>query len=131
MTLAKFVVLLAAAFFLFYGLAFTAAPGAMSLMVTGAEPEGVSALVDFRATYGGMTVAVGVAMFYLYSIGQVRVCLIVVAMVLLGMAAGRSLGMLVDGPGNFLMTLYLVLEIGGAALALYAMRGLENDANGQ
>ena len=77
MNLERFIVVLAAGFFLLYGLAFSIAPAAVALFVTSSAPTGASALVDFRATYGGMTLAVGVAIFFLYAIGQVRACLMV------------------------------------------------------
>ena len=122
MTFERFVIYLAAGFFLLYGLAFTLAPVAMSTLVTGSAPAGVSAMVDFRATYGGMTIAVGLALFYLHAIKQNRACLVIVMIVLLSMAASRTLGLIVDGSGNVFMYLYLVLEVLGSALAGIAMR---------
>jgi hypothetical protein len=59
MDLQRFVIFLAAIFFVLYGIAFSILPAEMSVLVTGSKPQGPSALVDFRATYGGMTVAVG------------------------------------------------------------------------
>ena len=122
MNLERFVIFLAAGFFLLYGLAFSLVPETMAIFITGSAPTGISALVDFRATYGGMTIAVGLALCYLYAIAQVRACLAIVAMVLLSMATTRTIGLVVDGSGNFLMYLYLVLEILGGVLAIVAMR---------
>lgn len=128
MNLERFVVFLAAAFFLLYGLAFSLIPESMAIIVTGSQPEGASAIVDLRATYGGMTIAVGLTLFYLNSIRQVRACLVIVIIVLLCMAITRTIGLLVEGSGNFSMFLYLVLEIAGSALAVFALRISESDA---
>ena len=122
MNLERIVIFLAAGFFLLYGLAFSISPENMAQIITGSKPAGVSALVDFRATYGGMTIAVGVSLFYLYSIHQARACLAIVVIVLLGMAATRAIGLFVHGSGNLMMYLFLVLELLGSGLALIAMR---------
>ena len=123
MKLDTFVIYLAAGFFIAYGIVFMLAPVAMSGLVTGSAPEGVSALVDFRATYGGMTLAVGLAILYLHRATYTRASLVLVAMLLSCMALGRVIGLVVDGSGNVLMYVYLVLEIAGSALALLAMKG--------
>ena len=122
MKLDTFVIYLAAGFFIAYGIVFMLAPVAMSGLVTGSAPEGVSAMVDFRATYGGMTLAVGLAILYLHRATHTRASLVLVAMLLSCMALGRVIGLIVDGSGNVLMYVYLVLEIAGSALALLAMK---------
>ena len=123
MSLERVVIFLAAGFFLLYGLAFSLIPEIMAIIVTDSGPEGISALVDFRATYGGMTIAIGIALFYLHSIHQVRACLVIIVIVLLSMAITRLVGLLVDGSGDVFMYLYLVLELLGSALAMAALRG--------
>ena len=128
MNLPSIVILMAAAFFLLYGLAFTIFPGGMSLLVTGSEPESTSALVDFRAAYGGMTLAVGAALVYLQVNRQFGSGLVIVILVLLGMAIARILGLLLDGAGNFLMYLYLALELAGSALAFFALWRIREEA---
>ena len=124
MSLSSCVILFAAVFFLLYGLAFSIDPAAMAMLVTGVAPQGESALVDFRATYGGMTMAVGAILYYLNSIKQFRPALVFVIFVLGGMAITRSIGMAVEGPGNLFMTLFLVLEMLGCLLALLAIKSL-------
>ena len=52
-------VVLGAAFFIVYGVAFIFAPTAMASFITGAAPAHPSSMIDFRATYGGMTLGVG------------------------------------------------------------------------
>ncbi len=99
----------------------------MAQLVTGTDPEGVSALIDFRATYGGLTIAIGIALYYLYSLRQVRACLVVIIIVLLSMAATRAIGLLVNGAGNLTMYLFLILELLGSALAAMAIKGAVRD----
>lgn len=128
MNLQRFVIFLAAIFFFLYGLAFSILSVEMALLVTESKPQGASALIDFRATYGGMTMAVGLALFYLYSIHQIRACLVIVILLLMGMALTRTIGLVVEGEGNTFMYLYLVLELLGSAIAFYAMRRRSSDA---
>ena len=123
MSLERFIIFLTAGFFLAYGLAFSVSPEMMAQLVTDSAPVGVSALVDFRATYGGLNMAVGIALCYLYATGQARASLVMIIVVLLSMAATRSIGLLLQGSGNVYMYLYLVLELLGSAMAAVAMRG--------
>ena len=121
MSLQTIVIFLSAAFFLFYGLAFSLLPVEMATLVTGGGPEAASAAVDFRATYGGMTVAVGLAIVYLYRTEQVRASLVMIILVLMCMAVTRALGLVLEESANALMYVYLVLEIVASALAFVAM----------
>ena len=52
-------------FFVLYGLAFTIAPFEMAAWVTGDAPGTPSAAIDMRATYGGMSIAVGLTILLL------------------------------------------------------------------
>ncbi|MEP4485578.1 DUF4345 domain-containing protein [Marinobacter alexandrii] len=122
MYIQSLVIYVAATFFLLYGLAFTISPEGMAVLVTQSKPVGTSALIDFRATYGGMTVAVGLALIYLHRINQTRPGLIIVILILMGMAVARTAGFLMDGAGNSIMYVYWGLEIAGSALALYALQ---------
>ena len=122
MKLSKFIVYFAAGFFILYGLAFTIVPNVMSVLITGSDITGTSALIDFRATYGGMTLAVGIMILYLDRINQKRPSLVMVILLLMGMALGRTLGFWIDGRGNALMYVYLVLEILGSVLAFVALQ---------
>ncbi|MEP5570107.1 MAG: DUF4345 domain-containing protein [Halioglobus sp.] len=127
MSFQSFVVFLVAAFFLVYGLAFVVYPEGMALLVTQNKPEGVSALIDFRSTYGGMTAAVGGTLLYLHAINQIRPALVIVIIVLIGMAVARTYGLIVDGAGNLMMYLYLALEITGSALAYFSLNKHSKD----
>ncbi|MFD2166343.1 DUF4345 family protein [Thalassotalea euphylliae] len=129
MNLGKFVIYLAGSFFLLYGLAFSIMPDTMSLLVTGSTPPEGSASIDFRATYGGLQLALGLAIFYLNGIGQTNASLFIVALVLISMAFTRTLGFFVESSGNLYMYLFLTLEVLGSALALFALRKLNQQVS--
>lgn len=122
MNIARFVIYLAIAFFLLYGVAFSIFPAKMAMLITQSQPDGGSPTIDFRATYGGLNIAIGLTLIYLYAIKHIRACLIITIIVLLSMAVTRSLGFVLDGSGNTLMMLFLVLEVLGSMLAFVALR---------
>ncbi|MEM7099003.1 MAG: DUF4345 family protein [Pseudomonadota bacterium] len=122
MLLQPIVIYLSAGFFLLYGLAFSFFPIAMTNLITQGELLGASAQVDFRATYGGMTLAVGLTILFLYRIGQARASLVVVILVLLAMAVTRTIGFVLEGSTNTLMYVYLILELAGSGLAFLALK---------
>ena len=98
-------------------------PVELSQWVTDSHPQSSSGVIDLRATYGGLSIAVGII---LCRLGSNPVWLSLglqsVALVLLAMAAGRVLGMVLDGSPNPLMYLHLAGEVLFAVLAL-ALRG--------
>ena len=114
-----------------YGAVFTLYPMEAAFLVTDAAPGTSSALIDMRATYGGMSIAVGITILLLASRSQLLgQALLVTGVVLLGMAAGRVLGMIIDGEPNTFMYLYLLGELlfGAAALLLRHAAQSEGDA---
>ncbi len=121
MSLRTHLIYLAAAFFVSYGLSFSIAPNMMSVLVTGMALQDGAAAIDFRATYGGMTTAVGVAIFYLHRVGLTRAGVGLFAVVLASMAVTRTVGFVVEGEVSGLMLTYLVLEVAGVALALFSL----------
>ncbi len=108
--------------FLLYGLAFAVCPQVLSRLVADTAPGTVSGLVDMRASYGGMSVAVGALLLVLAS-GRdtLRQGLAGVVLLMLCMASGRLLGMAVDGTGNLVMSAYLALEVFMAMIALWLL----------
>ena len=87
--------------FVLYGIAFVANPEPLSRWATGTVPDMAAGMTDMRATYGGMPLAVGVLLFLLASDpARVRTGMQAVVLIMIGMAAGRLTGMLVDGYGN-------------------------------
>ncbi len=116
------IVRLNAVLFLAYGLGFVFLPEAMSRLVNGSAPTAVSALIDMRATYGGLSVAVGGLLFLLASNrGVVRQGLAGVVLLMAGMAGGRLYGIVVDGAPNTVMYWYLAFEVAMALIALWAL----------
>ena len=112
----KLIVIITAAVFAIFGLAFILLPEVLSQAITGAVPTTASGLIDMRATYGGMSLAVGLILFMLAR-SDVRMGLITVLLLMLGMAGGRTYGILVDGSPNIMMVLFLALELGLAMVA--------------
>lgn len=118
------------AIFALYGIAFALFPEPMAIFVTGSIPESTSALIDMRATYGGLCLAVGVVFALLAcKAAMVRTGVVVLAIVLGGMAGTRALGIILDGDPNPLMNLYLATEILVALLAIWALHGLPPDCD--
>lgn len=118
MTTNKLLIKLTAAVFAVYGIAFIVAPTQLAVLVTEASPTTAAALTDMRATYGGMSLAVGVLLFMLSAKPQtVRLGLSAVLLLMLGMAGGRMVGIAIDGSTTQMMWMYLALELIVAAAA--------------
>lgn len=118
----KLLVTLTAIFFLVYGILFALFPSLFASYVTNTVPLTTSGLIDMRATYGGMSIAVGILMLALAdNTKTLDLGLLSVAVVLLCMATTRMLGIVVDGEPNTLMLVYLAAEIvpSIAAMVLY------------
>ncbi len=100
------------ALFVVFGVCFIAAPGVFAAALTGAEPATPSALIDMRATYGGLGLGVGLMFWFLarqretlYA-GLVGTFLILAATVM-----ARVIGFYADGSPNLFMLLLLGAEI--------------------
>ncbi|MEE3320543.1 MAG: DUF4345 family protein [Pseudomonadota bacterium] len=112
---------LVAAVFLLYGLGFIVAPGVLMSQVVGEVPVASSAWIDLRATYGGLSVGVGVILWVLAgSAATLRTGALGVSVLMVAMALGRSVGIAVDGNPNGYMLLYLVMEAIAAILGIWA-----------
>ncbi len=124
-TLARIVVWFTAAVFIIYGLVFAVAPVRMMEFVSGGPFSTMSAVIDARSTFGGMTIAVGLLIAMLGRNEQtLPMALTAIAIVLSAMAVTRLLGIFVDGDANSVMYAYLGAEIVGTLLALTARRSL-------
>ncbi len=111
-------------FFIAYGIGFVFFPELLSQWITESVPETSSGVTDMRATYGGMSVAMGLTILLLaMHEGQLTLALLVTGLVLWSMAIGRIIGMVIDGEPNWVMTIYLVTEclFGGLALWLFGV----------
>ncbi len=112
MSLERWIILLTALVFAAYGVGFVLAPQSMLAWATG--------------TYGGLSLAVGLVLYWLGQREAWRpLGLRVVIALMLGMGGGRLVGMVVDGGANAVMYTYLVLEIVAAAFATWLLRRLK------
>lgn len=123
MTLSQWIIRLNGIFFIAYGLAFLFIPETMMYWVTGASLNTASSIMDTRATYGGMSLAIGLLLQY-FSTKAVyeKLGLIFVILIMGNMALGRSLGMLSDGEANPVMWLFLGGELITLLISLYLLR---------
>ncbi len=118
-----------AVFFTLYGIAFALIPEFMLQLVIGTNETTSTGLIDIRATYGGMSLAVGMLLHWLaLQRTQVNLALPFILLLMLAMALPRMLGMAVDGEPNGVMYLYLTLELSVSALAIILLR-LNNKAS--
>jgi len=112
MRFGKLLCIVNALIFIIYGLFYIFVPAEISFYVTESIPTTVSGLIDMRATYGGMAVAVGLVLGYLSLKNETLPTAILILLVyMLAMAAGRVLGLVVDGAANNKMYYYLISEI--------------------
>jgi hypothetical protein len=132
MKFARILLLLGSGIFALYGLLFSIAPVELARLVTGDAPSSPSALIDVRATYGGMSIAVGMILMLLALKEEtIRIGVVSLLLVMVCMAATRIVGIAVDGDANIAMYFYLGLEIVAAVLcsiALMNCRTQETDA---
>ncbi|REL27542.1 DUF4345 domain-containing protein [Thalassotalea euphylliae] len=118
--MAKLLIYATAGFFLLYGLAFAFYPISMAMWVTDASPSSTSAVIDFRATYGGAQVAIGLLLLLIVKVrNDIDLALTMVALLLLSMALGRFIGIVIDGEPNLIMYVYLAAELAFGVLALW------------
>jgi hypothetical protein len=95
-----------------------------------AQPMAASALVqmdstgsaDVRAVYGGLECGIGVYLIgCAFQEATVRAGLYAMLAAFAGLAAGRAIGIQVDGPAGIFSYAMLLLEIGGALMAAAAL----------
>ena len=111
--------------FLGYGMGFVLVPAPLLQTVVGEVPVASSAWIDMRATYGGLSLGVGVLLWLLAQNQEtLRAGVVGVVLLMVGMASGRMVGIVVDGSPNGYMVVYLLLEIITAVLGLWAWRRL-------
>ncbi len=105
-------ILINAVIFLLYGLGFLFFPEILSQFVTDAIPTSTSGLIDMRATYGGMSIAFAILLWYMQQNRHtIKPAIIAINLMVGGMALGRIAGIIIDGSANNMMYIYLFLEI--------------------
>jgi hypothetical protein len=123
MSFGKILVYVTAAVFVIYGVGFVFAPALLSELVTGSVPDTTSGMIDMRATYGGALIAIGALLGLLGSNPLwLKPGLLGVVFAMLGMASGRTYGILVDGSPNLMMWVFLALELVVAVAAIGALK---------
>jgi uncharacterized protein DUF4345 len=113
------------ALFAGFGLGFVIAPRELARFLTGAAPSVSSAIIDMRATYGG--VASGVGLFIgvcAWRPEWLRAGLVASLLTVASIGAARALGLVVDGHPNAVMPLLLSTEVIFVALYAVALRRL-------
>lgn len=120
--LPRALLLLVAAGFIGFGLAFTLYPDTLAGWVELAPDTG-AARADVMATYGGLEIGVGLFLAYCARRDdRVRLGLVAAAFALAGFAVIRALGMLLAGAFHPVLTLYLGIEAAGLTLAVWGAR---------
>lgn len=121
MDFARFLVWLNCVLFVGFGLGFMLAPEALAALVTGSAPATSSAMIDMRATYGGL--ALGLATLFGLCARDpryVRLGLQGVLSVMVALVVGRLLGIALDGSPNIFMFVLLAAEVVMAGLSVLA-----------
>lgn len=130
MTIAKYGLALAALVFVGIGLGFLLVPVQWAALVDISLPTAM-ARTDFRATYGGFDLAVGVFLgFCALRADWVRPGLWALALAAAGFGAGRLVGILVEGTATPLMLTFLVIEWAIALVTFYVWRRLARGTTG-
>lgn len=126
MQLAKFSIFITILIYLIIGIWCLFAPIQTSSGVDIQLPT-TTAIVDFRATYGGLLVGIGIFFIVCLKDTYIRLGLILQALSLGGLAFGRIVGLILDGMPKPLLIYFLIAEIGAVILAIFAIRSLRRN----
>jgi len=121
MSIGRFSIILSAIVFSGFGVAFLLFPLFMASVV-GIELSTPSAVIDFRATYGGLEI--GLAVFFAicaFKESWIRHGLVAQAASLGGFAFGRIVGLILDGTPQPIIYYLLFAECAGCVLGLFAL----------
>ncbi len=123
MNFSKALVVLTAFIFLIYGALFVLFPIQLLELVANGAVTSASGVIDMRATYGGMSVAVGIILLLLAKSEEtIKVGLMSVFLLMACMAISRMVGIFVDQNPNVMMYVYLALEIIIAVLSALLLK---------
>lgn len=107
--------------FIGFGLGFILAPVFFFALFTGGEFTTSSAIIDARATYGGLALGLGIWLV-ICSKQDVRLGLLGSFVVLAAVIVGRITGVALDGGANLFMYLFLAAEVLFFLATWYAFR---------
>jgi hypothetical protein len=123
MTLATNLLRVTAALFVVFGACFIVAPEFFAYTLTGAEPWTSSALIDMRATYGGMGLGIGLVFWFCARQRETVIVGLVGALLVLGATAlARMVGFFVDGSPNVFMQMMFGAEVLFVVLSAAALK---------
>ncbi len=109
--------------FVIFGVCFIAAPGVFAVAITGAEPATPSALIDMRATYGGLGLGIGLMFWFLARQRETLYAGLVGTFLILAAAVtARMIGFYADGSPNLFMLFLLGAEILFLLLSAIALK---------
>lgn len=121
--MARYYLLVTAWGFFIYGLLFIVFPQETLQIIVQGQVSTRSELIDLRATYGGMTIGLGLLLFVLANnVSTIKIGLLAVFIIMLCMALGRIIGIVIDGEPNQFMYIYLSLELLACALSWLLLR---------
>lgn len=121
--MAKIFIHLVAMFFVCYGIAFSLVPEFMLQLVIGSNETSNTGLIDIRATYGGLSLTIGLALHWLaLQTNQVEMALQFILLLMFSMAIPRLIGITFDGGVDWFMYLYLALECISIVIAFLLLR---------
>ena len=127
--MSKGLIFLTATIFLIYGLLCMFFPAEVLRFVIDGSVSSSSGLIDIRATYGGMSLGVSLILYLLANDeSTIKIGLFGVLALMGGMAIGRSIGIFVDESPNWVMYVYLLLEMVVASLSIIFLKGMRDKA---
>ena len=130
MKFAKILCLINAAIFFVYGVFYMFSPVEMSVYVTESTPTTSSALIDMRAIYGGMAIAIGIVLAILgWKKETLRTAIMILMIFMITMASGRLLGIVLDTGANNKMYTYLISEVLIALICGVWLKTVKDDQN--
>ena len=121
MKIGKTLVFVNGVLFVGFGLGFIISPGFFLKLFTETTLSLSSAVIDVRATYGGLGLGVGVWLLLCFK-DNVRLGLLGSLVVLASIILGRTIGLIVDGNPNIFMFVFLGAEMVFFLAALYALK---------
>lgn len=125
MKFATNVLRLNSALFVAFGICFAVAPGFFANAITGGGPATSSAVIDMRATYGGMGLGIGLLFWFCSRQREtVHAGLVGSLLVLAATAMARGVGFIADGAPNAYMLSLFCAEVLFVALLALALKRL-------
>ena len=121
---AKALILINGILFIGFGLGFILAPVFFSTLFTGGHFTTPSAIIDVRATYGGLALGLGIWLV-ICTKQNVRLGLVGSFAILASLIIGRVTGIALDGSANIFMQIFLAAEVLFLLATWYALRAIK------